>query len=180
MSLPLPVPSEAIDFTPPELWPILREEHPEGAEMPASVPKAVWDKHWIASNPDLAKTMQPPPPPPFLKSYWGKLRDRALPTRKRAAKAEEGAEPLPPVWPTRLSPRFWRRYFEKFPEGHAAPRFESGASARPWQPMGDDGVYALQGSGLCVNTERSSGRKFYRTSTGVDAWDDRGNWLGPG
>jgi hypothetical protein len=176
---PIPVPSEAIDFTPSDLWPILWEEYPDGIAMPASVPKKMWEAHWRRRNPKLADTMRPPAPPQFVKGYWGKLRGNSL-TNKRKARSDEPDAQLPPVWPPQLSKRFWERYFEKFPEGHRAPTNEASA---PWNPAGRDEetpVYALSGGGLCVNALKNKFGKIYRTSTGVDAWDNQGNWLGPG
>lgn len=179
MSRPIPVPSEAIDFTPSDLWPILWEEYPDGIAMPATVPKKMWEAHWRRRNPKLADTMRPPAPPQFVKGYWGKLRGNSL-TNKRKARSDEPDAQLPPVWPPQLSKRFWDRYFEKFPEGHRAPTNEASA---PWNPAGRDEetpVYTISGGGLCVNALKSKFGKIYRTSTGVDAWDNEGNWLGPG
>lgn len=172
---PLPVPSEAFDFTPPELWRILHEEYPHGVELPASVPKKIWDAHWESRNPELARSMRPPPPPPFIKCYWGKLRGRALQGRKR--KAGEADEPLPPVWPPQLSKRFWARYFQTFPDGHRAPPSEPYAPFR--QGEDEPKKYALMKGSLHVNVG-SHERPFWRPSTGVDAWDKQGTWLGPG
>lgn len=174
MSLPLPVPSESFDFTPPDLWPALWEAYPLGVEMPGSVPKKIWEDHWRRANPSLAKSVAPPPAPAFLKSYWGKLRGRALSSRKRKAGEEE---PLPPVWPSQLSKAFWARYFELFPNGHAAPAQEPYCQSSYGQE--DPKRYSLFRGALHVNAG-SQERPLWRPSTGVDAWDKHGNWLGPG
>ena len=175
--LPLPVPSEAIDFTPRELWPLIRKEHPSGTVMPATVPKKIWEDHWKLKNPKMGKQAAIPPPPAFVKSYWGKLRGRALSDRKRKAGADEEKDELPPVWPQSLSSEFWRSYFELYPDGHPAP--ESGEYV-PWKPDEEPKKYALMRG--CMHVNASNNREFpaWRASTGVDAWDSRGNWLGPG
>jgi len=176
MIRPIPVPSEAFDFTPPDVWRIYWEEHPRGVELPATVPKKLWDAHWKRRNPELAKKEQPPPPPALLKSYWGRLRGRALSDRKRKREAGDDPGELPPVWPPQLSRRFWDRYFELFPDGHPAPEqgpYRPFAEGEPEHPK-----YTIQCGGLHVNTLKSG--RFYRPSTGVDAWDEEGNWLGPG
>jgi len=158
--------------------------------MPSAVPKDVWERNWRKQNPDKAKSGEvPPPAPAFWKCYWGKFRGRALENNRRAAKKpktadkkgaktqpikqpEEDQEPLPPVYPPRLSAEFWKKYFDIFPAGHSAP----GYSSVPFR--NDPSPYSISGGQLCVNV--SSDAKIFQPSTGVDAWDDRGNWLGPG
>ena len=186
MARPISVPSEAIDLTPSDLWRIIWEEYPGGTAMPATVPKKIWDAHWIKRNPESSKVMLPPPPPPFLKGYWGKLRGNALTNRRKRKAGDEDEDEqeakLPPVWPPSLSRRFWDRYFEKFPDGHRAPPTSSSGfgPALSWNQGQEPSRYSFVGSGLCVNATSSKFGKFYRASTGVDAWDKDGNWLGPG
>lgn len=171
---PIPVPSECFDMTPPELWPVYWEEHPEGTELPATVPKPIWDRHWKAKNEKLAETMQPPPPPALWKCYWGKLRGRALTSRKRKTGEEEA---LPPVFPPKLSTQFWRRYLEMFPEGHKAPpAFDPRPPPMPSGPSPDEqDRYKLIHGSLHV-----CDRGRWRPSTGCDAWDAGGGWAGAG
>lgn len=177
VAMPLPVPAEAIDFTPPELWPLVWQEYPQGIVMPASVPRAVWEKQWKLRNPVLAKSTKCPPPPPFVKGYWGKLNDRALSQKKRKVGKdhEEEKENLPPVYPPQFSHAFWRSYFELFPDGHSAPPYEP-PSAYEEPPK----KYAIFHGQLHVNVGVLPDRPIWKPSTGADAWDPRGNWLGPG
>lgn len=173
MSMPIPVPTEAIDFTPPELWPVIWELYPSGLVMPSSVPKGIWERHWKHRNKDLAKTMKCPPPPPFVKGYWGRLNDRALTSKKR--KAEHEQEELPRVYPPQLSHEFWRRYFELFPDGHSAPPYQPPTAAYEEPPK----KYAIFRGQLHVNVGVLPDRPIWKPSTGADAWDPRGNWIGP-
>lgn len=179
MTQPISVPSEAFDFTPPDAWRIYWEEYPRGTEMPATVPKKLWDAHWRRRNPDLAEKEMPPAPPAFWKCYWGKFRGRALSDRKRKRADDEGdSEGLPPVWPPQLSKRFWERYFEVFPDGHPAP--EQGPY-RPFVPGEQEPEkYKLVSGSLHVNVSGNPKCPIWRPSTGVDAWDKDGAWLGPG
>jgi hypothetical protein len=169
MSRPIPVPSECFDMTPSELWPVYWEEYSDGTELPAAVPRAVWEKQWVARNKGLAETVKPPAPPPLWKSYWGKLRDPALRSRQRKRDSEDA---LPPVFPARLSRRFWDRYFELFPDGHRAPEYAPQPS-RPWEQ--DPEKYKLVRGSLHVFD-----RGMWRPSTGVDKWNADGSWGGAG
>ncbi len=169
MSRPIPVPSECFDMTPPELWAVYWAEYPSGTELPATVPKWAWDRQWRKRNQETAKHRLPPPPPGLWKCYWGKLRDRALESRKR--KREE-QEPLPPVFAPRLSNAFWNRYFEIFPDGHRAPE----CAHQPQQPPQQEPErYKLVQGSLHVFD-----RGMWRPSTGVDKWNADGSWGGPG
>ena len=170
MSRPIPVPSECFDMTPPDLWSVYWEEYPEGTELPATVPKGTWEKEWERRNETLALTAKAPPPPPLWKSYWGKLRGNALSSRKRKPDPEEA---LPPVYPPRLSRRFWQRYFELFPDGHGAPGYEPQGPAQDYQEQPP--TYKLVRGSLHVFD-----RGVWRPSTGVDALDPSGNWVGAG
>jgi hypothetical protein len=152
--------------------------------MPASVPKKLWDAQWKRRNPSLAETSKPPPPPPLLRSYWGKLRGNALVDRKR--KRGEDGPSIPPVFPPPLSKRFWDRYFELYPDGHPAPPQE------PYRPFAfgqeepkkycflDTKREGKSSGSLHVNVSSNPACPIWRPSTGVDAWDNHGNWLGPG
>ncbi len=169
ISRPIPVPSECFDMTPPEMWPVYWEENPNGTELPATVPKAMWENHWRRKNSSLAETMNPPPPPALWRCYWGKLRGNALSSRKRKPDPEDS---LPPVFPPRQSKRFWNRYFELFPDGHAAPGYTP-QPPQPWQP--DPEKYKLVRGSLHVFD-----RGMWRPSTGVDRWNADGSWAGAG
>jgi hypothetical protein len=176
MAQPIPVPSEAFDFTPRELWPIIWEMYPRGIEMPASVPKKIWESEWKRRNPELAKSKCPPPPPPLLRCYWGKLRGNALVDRKR--KRGEDEPNIPPVFPQPISRRFWDRYFELFPCGHPAPMQEPyKAPAFDTQPSNK---YLLIKGSLHVNISPNPACPIWRPSTGVDAWNERGMFLRTG
>jgi hypothetical protein len=99
---PIPVPSECIDFTPPELWPVIWKHYPEGIEMPARVPRNIWERHELTGS-----------TPVFWKCYWGKLNNSAM-------KTDELNEHC--VCPPTLSYAFWDDYFELFPKGHKSPK----------------------------------------------------------
>jgi hypothetical protein len=181
MNLPNPTPSECIDFTPSDLWPVIRSCYPNGVELPATVPKDVWDLNWKSRNPDRKKAGEEPPPPPALwTNYWGKLRNRALegrrPTKKQ--KISEDPDPLPPAYPARLSKDFWKKYFDIFPCGHSAPCFSSSTQGTSWQKNSESSKYAFVNGSLHVNIAKQG--KHWVPSTGVDSWDDKGNWQGPG
>lgn len=176
MSLPIPVPSEAIDFTPPELWGVYWEHYPQGVELPACVPRDVWDRQWTHRNKQLAMSMKPPPPPQLLKNYWNRLQARAFTNRRRAKDSQE--EPLPPVLPPTLSKNFWKQYLDIFPSGHKAPPAGqyvgnyAGNSAFKEEQV----KYKFIGGTLHVCT----GEGRWTQSNGCDVWDQCGNWLGPG
>jgi hypothetical protein len=184
--MPIPVPSEAIDMLPREMWPIYWEMFPDGRqEMPATVPPQAWRAHMKRTFRDD----KPPPPPPILKSYWGKvssgpvLRDRHAKKRK-ALGDEPGEARPPPAGPEPPVPQmFWDRYFQLFPHGHcAASRYEplDGKPAYNESEFANP-RYLLRRGTLCI---RVSGEHEFPTvyvpSTGCDAFDDCGNWLGPG
>lgn len=175
-AMPIPVPSEAIDHTPRELWAVIWEEHPLGVEMPASVPKKLWDAQWKRRNPELSLKQSPPLPPPLLRSYWGRLRGNALVDRKRKRDSDDSS--IPPVFGPPLSRSVWQRYFELFPDGHPAPPQE------PYRPAayGEQAPpkYSLIKGSLHVNVSSNPACPIWRPSTGVDAWDKHGAWLGPG
>ena len=183
MDLPIPVPSECIDFTPPSLWPVIRSFYPSGVEMPAAVPKQLWEKNCRTRYPQRHKAgEQPPPPPAFLKGYWGRLRNRALeprrPSKKQKTSADKGtSDALPPVQAPKLCAEFWQRYFEMFPDGHRAPVQEPyGSSALGWQ---ENSKHRLIRGSRHVNVAKRP-QEIWQPSTGIDAWDEEGNWLGPG
>jgi hypothetical protein len=203
------VPSESIDFTPPELWPIIWEHYPGGIEMPSAIPRYAWEKNWREWHPEEAKLgKSAPEAPALLKCYWGKLRDRALVSRRAAKRAKVDQappaagkkapqrrpqqarappkkeepdipeEPLPPVLPPRLSDAFWQDYFRIFPEGHGAPGYSSSgfkSAGEPGKPYEDPTLYKLIRGSLHVMANG-----VWRPSTGVDAWDKNGKWIGPG
>jgi hypothetical protein len=177
MSDPFPVPSESIDFTPPALWPVIRRHCPGGAEMPSAVPAKVWEKQWRKNNPD--KDKEPPAAPAFLKCYWGKLRGRALESRRAAKKARrdqrEEVESLPPCLPSRLPDEFWKNYFEVFPEGHRAPGYSPGDYQPQAQAREDPAIYKFVRGSLHVLANG-----IWRPSRGVDVWNPDGTWAGPG
>lgn len=185
MCTPIPVASECIDFTPPELWPIIWEHYPGGIEMPSAIPRHAWEKNWREWHPEEAKLgKSAPEAPALLKCYWGKLRDRALTSRKNSKRAkvshaeETPEEPLPPVFPPRLSDAFWQDYFRVFPEGHGAPGYSSSgfkSAGEPGKPYEDPTLYKLIRGSLHVMANG-----VWRPSTGVDAWDKSGKWIGPG
>jgi hypothetical protein len=187
--MPIPVPAEAIDMMPREMWPIYWEMFPDGKqELPATVPPQVWKAHMKRAFRDD----KPPPPPPILKSYWGKvssgpaLQDRHA--KKRKAE-ETGGEPgeaqrPPPSGPSQPLPQlFWDRYFRLFPHGHcAASRYEPNDGKPAYNELEfTKPRYMLCRGTLCV---RVSGdhevSPVYVPSTGCDAFDAGGNWLGPG
>jgi hypothetical protein len=100
---PIPVPSECIDFTPPELWAVIWKHYPQGTEMPASVPRHVWVRMELSG-----------PTPVFWRCHWGKFGENAM--------SNKGAQPAKhyvkqPV----LSDAFWDDYFKLFPVGHKSP-----------------------------------------------------------
>ncbi len=181
MTEPIPVPSECFDFTPVALWSVIRAHYPDGIEMPPTVPKHIWDKHWRKRYSERDQAGEEPPPPPILlKGYWGRFKGRALEPRrlsKKQTSTDGDADSMPQTFPPRLSNAFWQQYFELFPDGHRAPtqgRFTPAAKS--------DGKvadrYTLKGGSLYVNTSKYG--IDWRPSTGVDTWDREGNWTGPG
>jgi len=174
---PLGVPSEALDFTPRELWPLIRRVYRSGTVMPATVPRKIWDAHWRRKHPELGKKADAPPPPPFVKSYWGKLRGCALSSRKKKTVKDEEDSAMPPVWPPYFPDEFWESYFEMFPEGHPAP---ASGEYVPWKPEEEPKKYAVIQGSLHVNIGKNPEFPIWRASTGVDAFDAQGNWVGAG
>jgi len=176
MSRPIPVPSECFDMTPSELWPVYWEEYPHGTELPATVPKFVWDKQWLKRNQAMADVINPPAPPPLWKGYWGKMKGSALNSRMSKCKGKSSSHDetteLPPVYPHRLSKRFWERYFELFPDGHNATGYEP----QPGRAAQQDPVkYKIVRGSLHVFDHG-----MWRPSTGVDQWTTDGYWSGRG
>lgn len=182
MTDPIPVPSECFDLTPSDLWPAYWSCYPQGTEMPPCVPKPIWEKNWRKRNPDRnQKGEQPPPPPVFLRGYWGRFNHKALTSRRPTKKQKTGSptdEPPERVLPPRLSDEFWKKYFEIFPNGHNAPPQSSGPYT-PYNPANEPPPrYAFINRQLCVNVSSRPDCPVWRPSTGVDSWDDRGNWTG--
>lgn len=172
---PLPVPSESIDFTPPALWPVIRAQYPGGVEMPSAVPARVWEKEWRKRNRETDR--DPPPAPALLKCYWGKLKGRALESRKAAKRARKDHldedESLPPCLPTKLPDEIWKKYFDIFPYGHSAPGYSAGDYQQ--QPREDPAIYKFVRGSLHVLANG-----IWRPSRGVDVWNPDGTWAGPG
>lgn len=101
---PIPVPSMCIDCTPPKLWAVIWKHYPQGTEMPARVPRRVWE--------DMDLTG---PTPVFWKCYWGCFGDEAMPSRGKEPEKYIVHQP-------QLSDEFWVDYFRMFPTGHKGPR----------------------------------------------------------
>ncbi len=169
---------------PPAMWPIYWEMFPDGRqELPATVPPPLWKAHMKAMGRD-----RPPPPPPILKSYWGKissgpaLTDRS--SKKRKAPGDGKPEPRgPPTGPSPPVPRaFWDRYFDLFPQGHCAAGAYEPADGKPAydEYLALVPRYMFRRGTLCVRVNGDLEAPVYRASTGCDAFDARGNWLGSG
>lgn len=152
---PIPVPSECIDFTPPELWNTMWKYYPGGTELPATVPKDVWKGKGF--------------PPAFRKGYWGKFNVRALSYRKKSGNKEEN---LPDVLQPRLHSDFWDDYFKLFPNGHKAPGF-----GKPQKMESSCLKYKFLGT-LHVNAGTAE-CPWWKPSTGCDTWVND-SWVGAG
>ena len=184
--MPPGVPAECVDMLPREMWPVYWDMFPDGRqELPATVPAHLWRAHMKKRFRDE----KPPPPPPIWKSYWGKvstgpaLTDKAK-KRPKQGEPEKAAErrgppagPEPPV-----SNAFWDRYFDIFPHGHCAsgryepldgkPAYDEVAAILP--------RYLSRRGTICVRISADQEAPIYAASTGCDALDEKGNWLGPG
>ena len=100
----IPVPSECIDFTPPELWAVIWKHYPQGTEMPARVPRHIWERMELDG-----------PTPVFWRCHWGKFGEAAM--------SIKGAEPTKYyVEQPELSYAFWDDYAALFPKGHDSPK----------------------------------------------------------
>ena len=185
--MPPGVPAECVDMLPREMWPVYWEMFPDGRqELPATVPRDLWRANMKRRYRDDA----PPPPPPIWKSYWGRvssgpaLTDRNKKRKAPAAGEEPGkAERPPPAAPERPVPAaFWDRYFDIFPHGHCA--------ASRYEPLDGKPAYdefsalvprhVFRRGTLCVRISADSEAPLYVPSTGCDAFDAGGRWLGPG
>lgn len=170
---------------PPAMWPVYWEMFPDGRqELPATVPAALWKAQMQRLGVDRAG-----PAPPILKSYWGKVSSGpALTDRtklKRKAPGDNGKpEPRgPPMGPSPPVPKaFWDRYFHLFPRGHCSTGAYEPADGRPAydEYLALVPRYMFRRSNLCVRVNGDQEAPIYRASTGCDAFDTRGNWLGPG
>ena len=183
--MPPSVPAECVDMLPSEMWPTYWGMFPDGRqELPATVPANLWRAHMKKRFKDDA----PPPPPPIWKSYWGRVSTGpALTERTKKRKASEPepekekrrqpAGPEPPV-----PDAFWHRYFEIFPHGHCgASRYEP----MDGKPAYDEYAalvprYIVRRGTICVRVNGDQEAPLYMPSTGCDAFDERGRWLGPG
>lgn len=171
MTAPPPVPSECICFLPPEMFPVYWRLYPSGTELPATVPKKIWESNWTRKNKSSA-VKKPPDPPSLMKGYWGRLKGPAL--MPRSSGKRKAPEPdLPSVWPPMLCREFWDEYFQIFPNGHASP---------PYAPKSQDeqerSRYSLRDGNLCVNVSKDAEFPVWRASEGCDAFDADGNWIG--
>ena len=183
--MPVPVPAEAVCMLPPAMWPVYWEMFPDGRqELPATVPAPLWKAHMKRVYNDAS----PPPPPPILKSYWGKissgpaLTDRS--SKKRKAPGDDKPEPRgPPMGPSPPVPKaFWDRYFQLFPHGHCTTGKYEPADGKPAYDEYTAMVprYMFRRGTLCVRVNGDTEAPIYRASTGCDAFDNKGNWLGSG
>jgi len=186
-AMPIPVPAEAIDMLPPAMWPVYWEMFPHGRqELPATVPFPLWK----AQMKKMGVEGKPPPPPPILKSYWGKLSsgpalaDRSKNKRKASPEDDKADSRGPKVGPAPPVPRaFWDRYFQLFPHGHCSTGSYEPEDGRPAYDEAEfkKPRYMLRRGTLCVRVSGSTDdAPVYRRSTGCDALDKHGNWIGPG
>ena len=180
--MPPSVPAECVDMLPREMWPVYWEMFPDGRqELPATVPPHLWRAHMKKR----CRDNDPPPPPPIWKSYWGRVSTGpALTDRSKKPKpTDEPQKKGPPAGPEPPLPdRFWDRYFEIFPYGHCAPaRYEP----LDGKPAYDEVAailprYLSRRGTICVRISADHEAPVYVASTGCDALDESGNWIGPG
>jgi hypothetical protein len=168
---------------PREMWGVYWEMFPDGRqELPATVPYNLWKAHMKITFNDT----NPPPPPPIHKCYWSKLSSGpALTDRHKKPKTtpEPNARP-PPVGPSPPVPvAFWHRYFAMFPRGHCPASTYEPADGKPAfdESQFSKPRYLFKRGTLCVRVSgEHASIPVYRASTGCDAFDAQGNWIGPG
>jgi hypothetical protein len=183
--MPISVPSECIDLLPREMWPVYHEMFPSGLqELPATVPMDVWRAH-MKQYASKRGGNQIPPPPPIWKAYWGRISSGpALVDRKKKKAPSKEPEPRgAPSGPCPPVPKaFWDRYFQVFPMGHANPGSYAPLDGKPAY---DDNAhvkprYIVRNGSICVRINDDTENPLYVPSTGCDAFDKHGKWLGPG